>query len=167
VKNQSHRMINGKMAKPVPDVLNTWARIDGTIWYKCMRGKSKGKYLKRKTFKSNCGYQTITIGNMENRKTKNLHIVLLEAWFGKRPAKNYQGAHWDGNKSNNALDNLRWAKNGSFDDVKNAPNNSFFECSNQTDSWFHAKTKEIESNPNTRWKRWTLEDKPKKDVAYG
>ena len=104
MKNQSHRIINGKMAKPVPDVLNTWARIDGTVWYKCMRGKSKGKYLKRKTFKSNCGYQTITIGNKENRKTKNLHIVLLEAWFGKRPAKNYQGAHWDGNKSNKNRD---------------------------------------------------------------
>lgn len=40
--------------------------------------------------------------------TRAVHRCVLEAFVGPRP-DGCQCAHWDGNKTNNALTNLRWA----------------------------------------------------------
>jgi hypothetical protein len=44
-----------------------------------------------------------------NHKTTYLSTFLLECFFGDRPTDDHEGAHWDGDKQNNRLDNLRWA----------------------------------------------------------
>jgi len=37
------------------------------------------------------------------------HQLVLYAFVGPRPTDKHQGAHWDGNPSNNHYTNLRWA----------------------------------------------------------
>ena len=142
MNNQGDRYIYGKLAKPIAGVPNHFCRCDGSIWYRAKRRPSTGKFLKRKTFKSNAGYATLGIGYGDNRKTRTLHILMLESWIGPKESKDYEAAHYDGNKKNNAIDNLRWAKKGTFSDAVNAPSNSFFELTNRADAWFHQKDRE-------------------------
>jgi hypothetical protein len=54
------------------------------------------------------GYKTFRMSNGKS-KTALLHRVLCEAFHGPAPAKDSQVAHWDGDRQNNDLGNLRWA----------------------------------------------------------
>ena len=120
MNNQGDRYIYGKLAKPIAGVPNNFCRSDGSIWYRARKGPSRGKFLKRKTFKSNAGYATLGIGYGDNRKTRTVHILMLESWVGPKESAEFECAHFDGDKTNNAIDNLRWARKGSFSDVVNA-----------------------------------------------
>lgn len=42
-------------------------------------------------------------------KKESVHVLVLEAFVGLRPSPDHQGSHWDGNRFNNRLSNLRWA----------------------------------------------------------
>lgn len=42
------------------------------------------------------------------RKRPAVHILVLEAFVGPRPHRKFDGCHWDGDPSNNRLENLRW-----------------------------------------------------------
>jgi hypothetical protein len=44
----------------------------------------------------------------DKSKMENIHVLVLEAFVGPRP-EGHHGCHWDGDKSNNRLSNLRWA----------------------------------------------------------
>lgn len=46
-----------------------------------------------------------------NGKTSHLfvHTAVALAFIGPRPTPNHQVAHWDGDKLNNTVENLRWA----------------------------------------------------------
>ena len=148
--NEDGVYIRGQLAKPLIEFPEYLARADGTIWYRSKKGKNKGRMIKRKSFKSNAGYQTLSIGSKKQgtRRTRTLHLLVLEAWRGKKPSAEYECAHYDGNKNNNAISNLRWAKRGSFSDVFKAEPNSFFELTNGVDTWFAQKKLESE-NPNS------------------
>lgn len=42
-----------------------------------------------------------------NNKPTAIHVLMLESFVGPRP-KGMEGCHWDDDKMNNTLDNLRW-----------------------------------------------------------
>ena len=42
-------------------------------------------------------------------KTHLVHRLVLLTFVGAPPTEGRQGAHWDGDKANNAVNNLRWA----------------------------------------------------------
>lgn len=46
-----------------------------------------------------------------------IHLLVLEAFRGPRPSKRHEGAHWDNDRANAKLSNLRWAtKEEQWDD---------------------------------------------------
>lgn len=49
------------------------------------------------------GYMQVSIG----RKTKNVHVLVAQAFLGERP-DGYHVCHRDGNKTNNSIKNLRY-----------------------------------------------------------
>lgn len=55
------------------------------------------------------------------RQWKTLHSLVLEAFVGARPA-GMEGCHWNGDKSDNRLGNLRWdtKRGNAADDKRNA-----------------------------------------------
>lgn len=62
----------------------------------------KGKELRPGRSKS--GHLSVVLGR---GNTKHVHVLVLEAFVGPRPA-GMEGLHGDDNPSNNHLDNLRW-----------------------------------------------------------
>jgi hypothetical protein len=54
-------------------------------------------------------YHAVNLFPTKDRsKMENIHVLVLQAFVGPRP-DGYHGCHWDGDKSNNCLGNLRWA----------------------------------------------------------
>lgn len=55
------------------------------------------------------GYKQITSHTPEQRKkTKTVHSMVAEAFLGERP-EGAHVAHWDGDRGNNCVENLRYA----------------------------------------------------------
>lgn len=55
-------------------------------------------------------YHAVNLFPTKDRaRMENIHILVLQAFVGPRPEGNHHGCHWDGDKSNNRLSNLRWA----------------------------------------------------------
>lgn len=52
----------------------------------------------------NTGYMRVNV----DMNARLIHHLVLESHVGPRP-EGAEGAHWDGDKSNNSLSNLRWA----------------------------------------------------------
>jgi hypothetical protein len=70
-------------------------------------GTYPGKLLK---LKSTGRYLYVTFLDPDGRhRTQLIHRLVLAAFVGDPPTSMHQGAHWDGNTSNNRTDNLRWA----------------------------------------------------------
>lgn len=53
---------------------------------------------------STTGYLTVNL----DAKPRKVHVLVLETFVGPRPPK-HDGCHNDGDRQNNALENLRWA----------------------------------------------------------
>jgi len=66
------------------------------------------------------------IGFSENSKKKKfrIHRLVLETFVGNCP-KNMECCHWDGNPTNNRLENLRWdtSKSNKFDRIRHGTSN--------------------------------------------
>lgn len=73
---------------------------DGTVY-----GKTGSPLHPFKNWK---GYLRVCIHQDGKRRYCTVHSLVLEAFVGPRPA-GMQACHFDGNKENNRLDNLRWA----------------------------------------------------------
>lgn len=43
------------------------------------------------------------------RRRVHVHVLVCTAFHGPRPGPKYEVAHWDGDRTNNELGNLRWA----------------------------------------------------------
>lgn len=70
---------------------------------KCGKVFSLLTYRERKHWITKTNYASISVGGINSL----VHRLVLETWVG--PCKNNkQGAHLDGNPSNNNLDNLKW-----------------------------------------------------------
>lgn len=72
--------------------------------------KKVGKGLKKvKPYIDNNGYLAIRLRTLEGKqKFQNIHRLVALAYIGPCPAGR-EVAHWDGNKLNNAVINLRYA----------------------------------------------------------
>lgn len=92
---------------------------DGTAWT-CLRRKSFGKprgiiwvespewkILNPFTVKGPKDYLKISIRIDGKKKQRFVHCLVLEAFRGPCP-KGMECCHWDGNKQNNRLSNIRW-----------------------------------------------------------
>lgn len=55
------------------------------------------------------GYLHVMLTNGAIRKQPRIHVLVCETFIGPRPSPRHQACHGDGNRSNNALSNLRWA----------------------------------------------------------
>lgn len=53
------------------------------------------------------GYLRVLLSKNKKKKTVCVHILVLEAWKGKRPTGKV-ACHNDGNRQNNTPSNLRW-----------------------------------------------------------
>jgi len=73
---------------------------DGRRW--------KGRILKQKTNRHGYLVVAIPIGGGRYRHA-NVNTLVAEAFFGTRPTRHHQSAHYDGDRKNNYADNLRWA----------------------------------------------------------
>lgn len=55
------------------------------------------------------GYLRVKLVRADGRRLwYRVHLLVLETFTGPRPTSRHQGAHSDGNKANNRLDNLLW-----------------------------------------------------------
>jgi hypothetical protein len=55
------------------------------------------------------GYASVVLSDVRSRrKTMSVHVLVLTAFIGQRPA-GFQAAHRDGDPANNSLNNLEWA----------------------------------------------------------
>jgi hypothetical protein len=71
-------------------------------------GTRPGKLLKP-WCNNKCGHLMVSL-RAGNRTIKKLvHVLVCEAWNSPRPSTRHRVAHYDGNGSNNRIDNLRWA----------------------------------------------------------
>ena len=73
-----------------------------------VRGGVTGK-MKKAALRSD-GYVVVAFYHGgKHTRTHLLHRLVLLAFKGEPPTPKHQSAHWDGDKTNNALTNLRWA----------------------------------------------------------
>lgn len=57
------------------------------------------------------GYLKVGLPSPGRNKPRHVTInaLVAEAFLGPRPTADHQAAHWDGDKTHNALANIRWA----------------------------------------------------------
>lgn len=55
------------------------------------------------------GYLSVVLWEDNSQDRRYIHRLVIEAFVGKAPGPEYQVAHWDGDRSNNRVNNLRWA----------------------------------------------------------
>lgn len=104
---------------------------DGSVWSSKERSAShKGKhgalFLLTDNWKKLSGYEHkktgyiyISLQNNNKQILRTAHKIVLEAFIGLRP-EGMQCCHWDGDRTNNNLCNLRWdtPKSNSDDKVR-------------------------------------------------
>lgn len=93
-----------------------WVQIDNAYSVSSF-GRVKGP--RKITFGSvgSRGYLQVCI----HRKTKNVHVLVAEAFLGQRP-DGMHVCHGDGDKTNNRLDNLRYdTPKSNWEDFRNNP----------------------------------------------
>ncbi|TQN30744.1 HNH endonuclease [Haloactinospora alba] len=66
----------------------------------------RGELLKPKSNRR--GYQRVSLWRDGQRRYRKVHHLVLHAFVGPRP-EGHQAAHWNGCKTDNRLNNLRWA----------------------------------------------------------
>ncbi len=75
-----------------------------------------------KTLRQRCdrdGYCRVNLSEGARRRTARVHQLVAEAFFGPPPTIAHVVAHWDGNRANNRIANLRWATNAeNLDDAR-------------------------------------------------
>lgn len=90
-------------AMPIPSLGKRYcADLSGYIWSKA---KSGGEWRKLKGSANSKGYLTITPAVDGKYKTRLVHELVAEAFYGKRPSGS-QIRHLDGNQKNNSPENL-------------------------------------------------------------
>ena len=75
--------------------------------------REDGKLFKIKTGEEfipilNSGYYRIAMGGRKNRKTKYVHVLVMENFGPPKPGPEYEIDHINRNRLDNRLENLRW-----------------------------------------------------------
>ena len=104
------------------DAINTpaeeWRAIPGFEDYEiCKNGRIRrrvashtsraGRPMKPKI--NTYGYLVVKLTKNHQPYHFSIHCLLLMTFVGPKPTPEHHGAHWDGDRMNNALSNLRWA----------------------------------------------------------
>lgn len=58
------------------------------------------------------GYRRVCLSLGDRQTLKFVHVLVAEAFLGSRPTPIHQVNHIDGNRQNNAVENLQWATPG-------------------------------------------------------
>jgi HNH endonuclease/NUMOD4 motif len=58
---------------------------------------------------SQTGYYRVRLQHEGSEYSRFVHNLVCRAFHGHPPTTKHQAAHWDGNKTDNRVDNLRWA----------------------------------------------------------
>jgi len=84
------------------------------------------------------GYNEAALSAPGRKRRTSAHVLVCEAFIGPRPSDDHQVAHWDGVRTNNHVDNLRWAtrkenaqdrnRHGTAPIGENAPNGKLTEA---------------------------------------
>jgi hypothetical protein len=75
----------------------------GQVWT-----RAKGEWKRLKSSQTSRGYASITPAKDGKHTTKLVHRLMCEAFYGPSPAGKDQVRHLDGNRQNNAVENLDW-----------------------------------------------------------
>ena len=99
-------MVKNRRMKEIPGYENYFATTDGKIF----SGKSQ-EFLKQFIKSKKTGYLAVNLyvgGSGKHKfKQEHVHSLVLETFIGPNPG-GFHGAHLDGSKDNNHLDNLKW-----------------------------------------------------------
>ena len=106
-----------KNAKEIPNFPGYFATLEGKIW----SNKRRKGFLK--PLPDSGGYYMVGLYKKGKRFYRLIHQLILETFVGPKP-KNYEGCHYDGDRINNELKNLRWdtKSNNQKDAVKHGTN---------------------------------------------
>jgi hypothetical protein len=74
---------------------------DGRRW--------RGTVLRQKLTRHGYLVTQLATGSSRGYRHASVHNLVLEAFVGARPSPDHQAAHFDGDRLNNRLTNLRWA----------------------------------------------------------
>lgn len=55
------------------------------------------------------GYPTVALSRGGKYRYAKVSVLVAETFLGAKPTRRHHAAHWDGDKRNNQLANLRWA----------------------------------------------------------
>jgi hypothetical protein len=89
--------------KPIPDYPGYFATTDGII-YSYKKGK---ELLKLKQAKNWAGYVLVSLRVNGKSCARTVHSLVLSTFSGPRPI-GYSGAHLNGKRDDNRLENLKW-----------------------------------------------------------
>lgn len=100
----------GQAAKPA-DYPETFAAIPGFSKYSVSdRGRIMGPSGIMADFDNSTGYRQIILPDDSGKRHHlYVHRLLLLAHVGPAPTARHQAAHWNNNRADNRLENLRWA----------------------------------------------------------
>jgi hypothetical protein len=92
--------------------MEEWRAIPGSSFYEVSslgRARRRGKTRLLKLRPVRDGYLAIHASEGGAKRNIMVHQAVCSAFHGPRPTPHHQAAHGDGDKGNNAADNLRWA----------------------------------------------------------
>lgn len=88
----------------------TWRDIDVVPGYQVSSfGRVRGKARDFLTPSHVAGYEVVSLSGGGVVKNYRVHILIAQAFYGPAPFVGALVAHNDGKKTNNRVDNLRWA----------------------------------------------------------
>ncbi len=100
-----------KEIRKIPGLPNYGATADGRIYRLTYKSKYcyKEKITEKKQTLDSHGYYVVNISENGKSRPYHVHVLVLFAFVGLRPGKNYTAAHLNGKKTDNAIENLMWA----------------------------------------------------------
>lgn len=103
--------------RQIPGFPGYYVRNDGTAWsaWESVRNElgqisfvQASKLQRLATAKTKHGYHVLNISRPYGQLHSMFSRVMLRAFVGEPPTPKHCACHCDGNKDNNAIDNLRW-----------------------------------------------------------
>lgn len=89
--------------RPIPGFERYAACKNGRIYsFSSGQAKPLSEHL------SSNGYKQLSLRKPGKSYTKRVHVLVLEAFCGRRPSATHHARHLDGDKHNNKLENLSW-----------------------------------------------------------
>lgn len=99
-------MILGVEWREIPGFPGYYACSDGSVWSRRNEHKYGPRPLRPGTNKA--GYRTLNLVRDGHSFWRYVHSAVCHAFHGNPPSPKHEVRHLDGNKSNNAPDNLQW-----------------------------------------------------------